>query len=215
MPLLTKGASPANGRLCSSGLLSAVRMVAKPEKQPIRDPFDLQRLSSRLPTSENDDRSYCCGAGVGVPPNQPAAYAITSNTTITATTPYQRRLSLRSIVTSRYPAMRKPQGEFEQDLAMIASTAADKCERLQVHGMALRSPQPSQVQRLVGKPPSPPRSNAHQVGGIVRNHAAHGLRTAALATAVIPLSSGYHGSERYLGSLENNKSLTPVQSGAI
>src|SRR6266545_2040809 len=49
-------------------------------------------------------RVYCCvgvgvgvSAGVGVPLNQPAAYAITSNTTITPITPYQRRLSLKSI----------------------------------------------------------------------------------------------------------------------
>src|SRR5262249_49018760 len=35
--------------------------------------------------------------GVGVPPNQPNAHAITSNITITPTTPYQRRLSLKSI----------------------------------------------------------------------------------------------------------------------
>jgi hypothetical protein len=33
-------------RLCSSGLLSAGRMVAKPAKQPIRDPFDLQSEQS-------------------------------------------------------------------------------------------------------------------------------------------------------------------------
>jgi hypothetical protein len=44
--------------------------------------------------------SYCFGTGGGavVPPNQPAAYAIATNITITATTPYQRRLSLKSIV---------------------------------------------------------------------------------------------------------------------
>ena len=63
----------------------------------------LRRSSNRLPSGENDDCSYCCGAGGGVPPNQPAAYAMTSNTTIATATPYQRRLSLKSIVASRWP----------------------------------------------------------------------------------------------------------------
>lgn len=42
--------------------------------------------------SSNDDRSYCFGVGVSVPPSQPPAYPITNKTTITAITPYQRRL---------------------------------------------------------------------------------------------------------------------------
>src|SRR5438876_5990066 len=45
-------------------------------------------------------RSVYTFGGACIPPNQPIAYASTSNITITttATTPYQRRLSLKSIV---------------------------------------------------------------------------------------------------------------------
>ena len=56
-------------------------------------------------TGQRPPSSYCGGTCVGVPLNQPAAYPITTNTAITAITPYHRRLSIKFIVTSRYPAM--------------------------------------------------------------------------------------------------------------
>jgi hypothetical protein len=43
------------------------------------------------------NRSHCGGVAGGVPPNQPAAYPMTSNTTITTATPY---LSLKCIAAS-------------------------------------------------------------------------------------------------------------------
>jgi hypothetical protein len=59
------------------------------------------RASGREAQSSNDERSYCFGVGVSVPPSQPPAYPITNKTTITAITPYQRLLFLKSIITSR------------------------------------------------------------------------------------------------------------------
>lgn len=78
--------------------------------------------SDRPRSHDNSTRApYCCGTCVGVPPNQPAAYPITSNTTITAATLYQRRLSMKFIVTSSYPAAWRP-GVFFEALAVVPAT---------------------------------------------------------------------------------------------
>ena len=92
---------PVDQRSCPSGRASRIPLYRSTRCSQRFAP--LCSISNRLPSGENDDCSYCCGAGGGVPPNQPAAYAMTSNTTITTATPYQRRLSLKSIVASRWP----------------------------------------------------------------------------------------------------------------